>query len=267
MLLTTMLIDSQRPRYETESESESDRSYRQRNRRKSTTGAPRDVYHDRSESRDGSGDDESRNHNTRGWANSLRDKGGQLIVQAALPLIAAGAAEALRSRKQPGEWKGDKGKHVVKAAVSNGLINKDPSKPHAHHIVDTTVSGLKDGHPSRDELAEIQRRAGGRRTVSNAKKIAAAGAIAFAGIEIYDRYGRSRSLKRSESSEDNFAASKKRSQSVSDRVDQQKGSRDLEEDGYRVRRGQYTDDHPDQRRNYHRRDYDYRDSQYCPDEY
>lgn len=259
-----MLIDSQRPRYE--SESESDRSYRQSNRRKSTTGAPRDVYSDRSRSRDGSDSDDSRNHDHRGWAHSLRDKGGQLIVQAALPLLAAGAAEALRSRKQPGEWKGDKGKHVVKTAVTNGLMNRDPSKPHAHHILDTTVSGLKDGHPTRDEMSEIQRRAGGR-TVSNAKKVAAAGAIAFAGMEIYDRYARPRSLKRSDTFDDNFAGPKTRSRSASDDFNRRRDSLRLDEDSHRPPRSQYTDDQSDRRRIYHGRQGDSRGRQYYPDEY
>lgn len=135
-------------------------------------------------------------------------------MHAALPLIAAGAAEALQARKEPGEWKGDKGKHVLTAAVTNGLINKDPSKPQKHHIMDTTLRGLHEGAPSREERAELQRRVGGSRTSSNLKKAAAAGAVAFAGKELYDRYVRSRSL--AQDYNDDRYRSKKRSQSVSD---------------------------------------------------
>lgn len=135
-------------------------------------------------------------------------------MHAALPLVAAGAAEAFRARKEPGEWKGDKGKHVLTTAVTNGLINKDPSKPQHHHIMDTTLRGFQEGKPSREERAELQHRVGGSRTSSNLKKVAAAGAVAFAGKELYDRYGRSRSVAQNYSNDDGYRS--KRSQSVSD---------------------------------------------------
>lgn len=138
-------------------------------------------------------------------------------MHAALPLLAAGAAEALRSRKEPGEWRGDKGKGVLTAAVTNGLINKDPSKSQKHHIVGTTLQGLHDGAPSREERAEIQRRVGrvgGSHTSSNFKKAAAVGAVAFAGKELYDRFVRSRSPPQDYN--DDRYRSNKRSQSVSD---------------------------------------------------
>lgn len=252
IVLTGRLVDNQRPKRD--SSSESDRSSRLRNRRKSTGGALRDDHHDRYRSRDGGRTD---NKNNRGWADSLRDKGGQLIVQAALPLIAAGAAEALRSRKEPGEWRGEKGKYVMKAAVTNGLINKNPDKSSSHHIVDTTVSGLKEGHPTREEISEFQRRAGESRTLSNLKKIAAVSALAFAGKEIYDRYDRSRSQKRSQGYEDDNYGSKKRSQSVSDDLNREMGSLGLDEGDYRRPRSKYRDDRSDHWEHYpgHYREY------------
>lgn len=153
-------------------------------------------------------------------------------MHAALPLVAAGAAEALRTRKEPGEWKGDKGKHVLTAAVTNGLVNKEPGKPPKHHIMDTTLRGLQEGAPSREERAELQRRLGGSSTTSNLKKVAAAGAVAFAGKELYDRYGRSRSVARDYS--DDRYRSKRRSQSVSDDRNYRVKSPDYEEsDGRR----------------------------------
>ncbi|KAJ5633470.1 hypothetical protein N7490_009809 [Penicillium lividum] len=247
-----------------DSSSESGRSSRHKNRSKSTGGAPRNDHHDRYRSRDGGRD--NGNHD-RGWADRLRDKGGELIVQAALPLIAAGAAEALRSRKEPGEWKGEKGKHVMKAAVTNGLINKDPNKPHTHHIVDTTVSGLKEGHPTREEISQIQRRADGSHTLSNLKKIAAASALVFAGKEIYDRYDRSRSQNRSQGYEDDSYGSKKRSQSVSDDFNHGMGSLDLEESDYRRPQSKYGDDRLDHWESYSGRDRNNRVWDYPSDEY
>ncbi|KAJ5280606.1 hypothetical protein N7478_005978 [Penicillium angulare] len=215
------------------SSSESSRSSRHQNRRKSTGGASRgsghqDRYRSRDQGREDSESDEERNDSDRnqGHSSFLRDKGEQLLMHAALPLLAAGAAEAFRTRKQPGEWRGDKGKQVMSAAFTNGLVNKDPSKPQHHHIMDTTLPGLHEGAPSREEIAELRSRAGGSRRSSNLKKAAAAGVIAFAGKELYDRYGRSRSQARGHDYNDDRHRSRKRNQSVSD--DRRRGARSLD---------------------------------------
>lgn len=201
------------------------RSSRGRNRRQSTIEASRD---DESEDQDHSSDeDRGESDRDKGPSGFLRDKGGQILMHAALPLVAAGAAEALRARKEPGQWKGDKGKHVLTAAFTNGLMNKDPSTPHHHHIMDTTLRGLKDGAPTREERAAFQRRVGGSRTSSNLKKIAAAGAVAFVGKELYDRYGRSKSLARDYN--DDRYRSKKLSHSISDDSQREMKSEDHEE--------------------------------------
>ncbi|KAJ5560186.1 hypothetical protein N7513_002585 [Penicillium frequentans] len=194
------------------SSSRPSRSSRDQNRRQSTDDASRANGHQDRHCRHDQGPNDS--NRDQGYSGYLRGKGGQLLMHAALPLIAAGAAEALSTRKEPGEWKGDKGKHVLRAAVTNGLINKDPSKPQKHHIMDTTLRGLHEGAPSREERAELQRRVGGSHTSSNLKKAAAVGAVAFAGKELYDRFVRSRSP--AQDYNDDRYRSNKRSQSVSD---------------------------------------------------
>ncbi|KAJ5813848.1 uncharacterized protein N7503_000598 [Penicillium pulvis] len=178
----------------------------------------------------------------------------------------AGAAEAFSTRKEPGEWKGDKGKHVVTAAITNGLINKDPSKSQKHHIVGTTLRGLHEGAPSREERAEIQRRVGGSHTSSNLKKAAAVGAVAFAGKELYDRFVRSRSPAQ-DYNNDRYR-SNKRSQSVSD--DWHRGTKfsDHEEsDDQRSARFKDRDGQSNHGASYSRRDPDSRNWDYSSDGY
>ncbi|KAJ5693202.1 hypothetical protein N7462_002625 [Penicillium macrosclerotiorum] len=176
--------------------------------------------------------------------------------------MAAGAAEALRSRKEPGEWRGNKGKHVLTTAVTNGLINKDPKKPQTHHVIDTTLSGL-DGRQASKHRSRSQDRDGTSRTTNDIKKIAAAGALAWAGKEIYDRFDRSRSRARdrgydSRYSDDGRRGSKKRSKSVSDYIHRGMAALGLEESNDRRRnRSKDRDGRSDRReRDYHRqRDY------------
>ncbi|KAJ5936854.1 hypothetical protein N7466_003304 [Penicillium verhagenii] len=244
-------IDHMKVPRKRDSSPESSRSYRHRNRHKSMDGGSRDGRDDKSYSSDG--DRDNSNHD-RGWADGLLSKGGKLLAQAAVPLIAAGAAEALRSRNEPGEWKGDKGKHVMKSAVTNGLMNKDPSTPHRHHVVDTTMSGLKDGRPSREEMAEIRRRAATNHTLDNLKKVAAAGALVFAGKEIYDRYERSKSQKRGQDYDkdydDNRHSSNRGNRSDSEDSNSEMWSRDLDERAYRRPRSKYRDDRSDHWENY-----------------
>ncbi|KAJ5936009.1 hypothetical protein N7454_005307 [Penicillium verhagenii] len=249
--LTGRLADSQQR--QRDSSPESSRSYRHRNRQKSMDGGSRDGHNDQYSSSDGDRDNTT---HERGWADGLLNKGGKLILQAAVPLIAAGAAEALRSRKEPGEWRGDKGKHVMKTAFTNGLVNKDPSKSNRHHVADATILGLKEGRPTREEMSEMQRRAGRNDTLSNLKKVAAAGALVFAGKEIYDRYERSKSQKRVQDYDDNRHGSKKGSRSVSDDSDSERGSHDLDERAYRRPRSKYRDDRSDRWESYSGRDRD-----------
>ncbi|KAJ5974225.1 hypothetical protein N7481_011435 [Penicillium waksmanii] len=253
--------DSERP---SGSSSRHSRSSRDQNRRQSTGEASRaNDYQDRHQSGDKGPVDSNRDQGSSGF---LRGRGGELLMHAALPLMAAGAAEALRARKEPGEWKGDKGKHVLTAAVTNGLVNKDPSKPQKHHIMDTTFRGLYDGAPSREERAELQRRVGGSHTSSNLKKIAVAGVVAFAGKELYDRYGRSRS--RARDYNDDRYGSKKRSQSVSD--DRHRGMESPdhgESDDQKSARYKDRDGQSNHWERYSSRDRDYRNWDYSSDGY
>ncbi|KAJ5639920.1 uncharacterized protein N7484_007782 [Penicillium longicatenatum] len=262
--------NSSRPNKDSEwlsgSSSRPSRASRDQSRRQSTDHASRaNDYHDRHRSYD-QGSSDSDSDRDEGHSGFLRGKGGQLLMHAALPLIAAGAAEALRSRKEPGEWKGDKGKNVLSAAVTNGLIDKDPSKPQKHHIMDTTLRGLHEGAPSREERAELQRRVGGSRTSSNLKKAAAAGAVAFAGKELYDRYVRSRSP--AQDYNDDRYRSKKRSQSVSD--DWHRGMKSLdheESDDQRSAGRKGRDGQSNHEARYSSRDRDSRNWDYSSDGY
>ncbi|KAJ5754325.1 hypothetical protein N7533_003868 [Penicillium manginii] len=239
------------------------RSSRRQNRRQSTSEVSRaNGDQDQHRSRDQGADDSNRDQGH----SFLSGTGGQLLMHAALPLVAAGAAEALRARKEPGEWKGDKGKHVLTAAVTNGLVNKDPSKPQKHHIMETTLRGLHDGGPTREERVALQRRVGASNTSSNLKKVAVAGAVAFAGKELYDRYGRSRSLGR-DYSDDRYRSSKP-SQSVSD--DWHRGVKSPDHEEYDDRRSTRYNDRDSQSNywgNYSTRDHDSRNGDYSSDGY
>ncbi|KAJ5408070.1 hypothetical protein N7509_001953 [Penicillium cosmopolitanum] len=255
---------ARRPQHEFRRRASPSRSSRDQNRRQSTGQASRvNGDQDRHSTRDEGPSDSDRD---KGHSSFLGEKGRQLLMHAALPLVAAGAAEALRARKEPGEWKGDKGKHVLTAAVTNGLVNKDPSKPQKHHIMDTTLHGLREGAPNREERAELQRRVGGSRTSSNLKKVAVAGVVAFAGKELYDRYGRSRSVARDYS--DDPYSSKKRSQSVSDDRHRGMKSPDYEEsDDQRSTRYKDRNGQSNQWESYPSRDRDYRNWDYGSDGY
>ncbi|CAL5870899.1 uncharacterized protein PFLUO_LOCUS5140 [Penicillium psychrofluorescens] len=193
---------------------------RDRGRRRSYSHSHRrgrsDSYSSRSRSRDRS----------RGG----RGKSQQRIAQAAQAAVTAGAIEAFRQRKEPGEWKGDKGKRILTAAVTaggtDGFVDKDPDKHGTRHIVESTLTGLvanrfMNGSRSRSR----GRNGGGRgRSSSGLKGLAASGALAAAGKHIYDQVSRSRSRARGRQddgsgSDDGNRGSQKRSKSVSDYIE------------------------------------------------
>lgn len=201
-----------------------------------------------------------------------RERSEQRIAQAARAALTAGAIEAFRSRKAPGPWTGEKGKRILTAAVTaagtDGLVDKDPKKHGTRHVVESTLAGLAANHFVHGGRSQSRGRHGRSRSSSGIKNIAATGALAAAGKEIYDRFSRSRSRHRGRSSssgsDDDRHGSKRRSKSVSEYIS--KGMAALGLDEERSERGRdrgsrdrvdYDDrdrEHRDHRE--HRRRYD-----------
>ncbi|KAJ5939574.1 hypothetical protein N7466_002708 [Penicillium verhagenii] len=197
---------------------------------------------DRGRDRDGRGRDSSRYRRYSSDSRSRSRGGGDRdrerrrrersegrISQAARTALTAGAVEAFRARKEPGEWTGAKGKRILTAAVTaaatDGLVDKDPKKHSKRHMIESTLAGLAANHfvnggrsQSRGGSRSRDRR--GRSSGGGIKDLAATGALAAAGKEIYDRISRSRSRPRgrdaSSDSEDDRRGTKKRSKSVSE---------------------------------------------------
>lgn len=189
-------------------------------------------------------------------------------MQAARAALTAGAAEAFRSRKDPGEWAGAKGKRVLTAAVTaagtDGLVDKDPNKHGTRHVIESTLAGLATSHFINGGSKSRDRRGRGRSsTGSGLKDLAATGALAAAGKEIFNRVSRSRSKprgrddSRGSDSDDDRRGSKKRSKSVSDYIN--KGIAALGLDEGKDRGSRDRDDRSDRRERRHHRDRDHRD--------
>lgn len=212
--------------------------------------------------------------------------------------MTAGAVEAFKQRKEPGEWTGKKGKRVLTAAVTaggtDGLVDKDPSKHGTRHVVESTLAGLAASHfmgggsRSRSRGRDSGRSSGGG---SGLKNLAASGAIAAAGKEIFDRYSKSRSGPRgrdhSRDSDEEGRGSHKRSKSVSEYIskgmaalglgeqeeDRRRDSRDDRKEHHREHRREHRDDRrenrDDRERRHHRghRHDDYSDSDADSDYY
>lgn len=155
-----------------------------------------------------------------------RAKSEARVAQAVQAALVAGAAEAFRSRNDPGPWKGAKGKRVLTTAISaggiDGLIDRDPSKHGGRHVLESTLAGMAtsyfvNGGRSKSRGPDGDRSQGG----GVIKDLAATGVLAGVGKQIYDRVrsksrGRSRSDSRDGSDSDRRRGdSKKRSSSVS----------------------------------------------------
>jgi len=156
-----------------------------------------------------------------------RQRSEQRLAQAARAALTAGAVEAFKSRKDPGDWTGAKGKRILTAAVTaagaDGLLDKDPNKHSGRHVVESTLAGLAASHFVRGGRSSSKGRDGRGRSSSGLKDLAATGALAAAGKEIYDRFSRSRSRPRGRDdrdrdSDDDRRGSKKRSKSVSEYI-------------------------------------------------
>ncbi|KAL2834534.1 hypothetical protein BJY01DRAFT_83948 [Aspergillus pseudoustus] len=163
-----------------------------------------------------------------------RGKSEARIAQAVKAALTAGAVEAFRARKEPGDWSGAKGKRVLTAAIAaggtDGLVDRNPDKHSKRHILESTLAGLAtnrvvNGSRSRSRSRK-RSRSHGR---SKAKDAALMGLLATAGKEAYDRYQKSQSRprdRRRSTSRDSYdddydsrhRGSKKRSKSVSDYI-------------------------------------------------
>lgn len=148
------------------------------------------------------------------------------MIQAARAALTAGAVEAFKQRKEPGEWAGTKGKRVLTAAVTaggtDGLVDKDPNKHGTRHVVESTLAGLAASHFMGGGSGSGSR---GRNSAgSGLKNLAATGALTAAGKEIFDRVAgpksrsRSRPRGRHDSRSDDERGSHKRSKSVQDYI-------------------------------------------------
>lgn len=156
-----------------------------------------------------------------------RERSEQRLAQAARAALTAGAVEAFKSRKEPGSWTGAKGKRILTAAVTaagaDGLLDKDPNKHSGRHVVESTLAGLAASHFVGGGRSSSKGRDDRGRSSSGLKDLAATGALAAAGKEIYDRFSRSRSRPRGrddrdQDSDDDRRGSKKRSKSVSEYI-------------------------------------------------
>ncbi|OQE37941.1 hypothetical protein PENCOP_c009G04860 [Penicillium coprophilum] len=220
-------------------------------------------------------------HRSSKHSGSKRDKSEQRIIQAARAALTAGAVEAFKQRKEPGEWAGAKGKRVLTAAVTaggtDGLVDKDPSKHGKRHVIESTLAGLAASHfVGGGSRSRSRGRDGHRSSSGGLKNLAATGAIAAAGKEIFDRYSKSRSRPRGRSdsrgSDSDHRGSRKRSKSVSEYLnkgmaalglgegeDKRRDSRDGRKDLHREHRREDRDDRERRHHRGHRYD-DYTDS-------
>jgi len=186
------------------------------------------------------------------------------MAQAARAALTAGAIEAFRSRKEPGPWTGEKGKRILTAAVTaagtDGLVDKDPQKHGTRHIIESTLAGLATNHFINDGRSRSRGRDGHSRSRSSGgglKDLAATGALAAAGKEIYDRVSRSRSRHRgrgSEDSDDDRRAPKKRSKSVSDYISKGMAALGVGKEGKEQSRDRDDRDYDRHRERRHRRE-------------
>lgn len=160
-------------------------------------------------------------------------------MQAAKAALAAGAAEAFRSRKEPGGWAGPKGKRVLTAAIGAGGIdsllqggNKDGKSGGTMQMIESVVGGLagnrlingsrdKDGSRSRSR-SRSRARDGKSEGGGGLAGLAAGGLAAAAGKAFMDRNkSKDRGKRDRSSSEDSYrggrgGGNRNRSKSVTD---------------------------------------------------
>ncbi len=181
--------------------------------------------------------------------------------------MTAGAIEAFRARKEPGDWSGPKGKRILTAALAaggtDGLVDKNPDSHSKRHIIESTLAGLATNRVVNGSRSRSRSRHGKHsRSKSHGgktKDAALMGLLATAGKEAYDRYqksrDRSRPRDRSDSrdgydSYDSRPRPKRRSKSVSDYINKGMAALGLDENNERDRSDRSARD--DRRRRQHR---------------
>ena len=196
--------------------------------------------------RDSSSDRDSRSRSRGGGRRKKDDLDPKDKIRAAVQAaVVAGATEAFRMRKEPGGWKGEKGKRVLTAAIGaggiNGLLDKDGEKNGGtRHTLEAVIGGLAGNrliNGSRDDAAERSRsrsrtrddRGGGGGGGGKGLAELATGGLAAAAAKAFADRGKSkeggRSRRYSSSSEDSRDAGRhRRSKSVSDYVRQGVGA-------------------------------------------
>ncbi|RYP66967.1 hypothetical protein DL769_005883 [Monosporascus sp. CRB-8-3] len=173
---------------------------------KALTGGGSDKDDRRSDGRSRRGSPDSRRSRSKS-----QDTPAARMQKAAKASLVAGAAEAFRVSKEPGNWKGEKMKRVLTAAAGAATIDAalDPSKDSKRHLLESVIGGLVGNrvlHGSRKDIEE-DARTGRSRSRSRARSDGGAGgkgglaALATAGLgvlgakKIMDR-SRSRSRSR-----------------------------------------------------------------------
>ena len=200
-------------------------------------------YRDRNHGRGGRDRDRDRDRHRRRYSSSDSSRSRSVdpkakYQQAAKAALTAAAAEAFRSRKEPGPWTGDKGKRVLTAAIGAGGINelvssdKNPEKKGTRHTIEAVIGGLAgnrilNGPP--DKSRSRSRSRGGYRSRSRNDRrddkggggaleaLAGTGLAAAAGKMLLDKVqNRSRGRGRSSSADSYDSRRPKRSKSVTD---------------------------------------------------
>lgn len=149
--------------------------------------------------------------------------------------MAAGAAEAVRARKEPGGFTGEKGKRIITAAIGaagvNGILDRNPDNHGKRHIIESALAGLAtnrlvNGPRSRSRGPGGSRSRARSQSRGGVKDLAAGAGLAAVGKQLFDRV-RSRSRGRARSPSMDSVSSydsrsppprreKKRSKSISD---------------------------------------------------
>lgn len=172
-----------------------------------------------------------RHHRSRSYSRS-RSRNRQRDIENTLKAaLTAGAAEAVRARKEPGGWTGEKGKRILTAAIGAGGVDKllsgHSDKHDTRHLIESALAGLATNRLVNGPRSHSRHRGRNKSQHRGAKDVAATGVLAAAGKSAYDHY-RSKSRGRdrhSDYSDDDDSRSrhrprdaKKRSRSVSDYV-------------------------------------------------
>lgn len=202
----------------------------------------------RSRSRSRDRDHRARSRNGRGRSSSSsRSRGGKRdksrgraqVTEALKAALLAGVGEAVRARKEPGGWGGDKGKRVLTAAISAGgvdgiLSHNRGDKDHStRDVIGSAISGIATSRivngprsKSRGRAGSPDSRNGRSQSHGGIGDLAAGGVLAGMGKKVYDSVrsrsrgrdeerGRARSRDSSYDSDDSRGPPPKRSRSQS----------------------------------------------------